>query len=64
MKAGSRLEKLLASGQFVVTGELGPPKGADVAVVEKKASLLKGNVDSINVTDNQSAAFTYTFGGG
>jgi len=33
MKAGSRLEKLLTSGQFVVTGELGPPKGADVAVV-------------------------------
>jgi len=39
----------------VVTGELGPPKGADVAVVEKKANLLKGNVDSINVTDNQTA---------
>jgi methylenetetrahydrofolate reductase (NADPH) len=55
MKAGSRLEKLLTSGQFVVTGELGPPKGADVAPVEKKANLLKGNVDSINVTDNQTA---------
>jgi methylenetetrahydrofolate reductase (NADPH) len=55
MKSGSRLEKLLTGGQFVVTGELGPPKGADVAVVEKKANLLKGNVDSINVTDNQTA---------
>jgi methylenetetrahydrofolate reductase (NADPH) len=55
MKSGSRLEKLLTGGHFVVTGELGPPKGADVAVVEKKANLLKGNVDSINVTDNQTA---------
>jgi methylenetetrahydrofolate reductase (NADPH) len=55
MKSGSRLEKLLTAGHFVVTGELGPPKGADVAVVEKKANLLKGNVDSINVTDNQTA---------
>ena len=55
MKAGSNLEKILASGQFVVTGELGPPKGADVSVIERKASLLKGNVDAINVTDNQTA---------
>src|SRR4030042_1504045 len=55
MKAGSNLEKILASGQFAVTGELGPPKGADVAVIERKANLLKGNVDSINVTDNQTA---------
>jgi methylenetetrahydrofolate reductase (NADPH) len=55
MKAGSRLEKILAGGQFAVTGELGPPKGADVSVIERKANLLKGNVDSINVTDNQTA---------
>jgi len=55
MKAGSHLEELLAGGQFVVTGELGPPKGADVAVIERKAKLLRGNVDAINVTDNQTA---------
>ncbi len=55
MKAGSNLEKILTSGQFAVTGELGPPKGADVSVIERKAKLLKGNVDSINVTDNQTA---------
>ncbi len=55
MKAGSNLEKILAGGKFAVTGELGPPKGADVAVIERKANLLKGNVDSINVTDNQTA---------
>jgi methylenetetrahydrofolate reductase (NADPH) len=55
MKAGSNLEKILAAGKFAVTGELGPPKGADVAVIERKANLLRGNVDSINVTDNQTA---------
>ncbi len=55
MKAGSNLEKILTSGQFAVTGELGPPKGADTAVIERKADLLRGNVDAVNVTDNQTA---------
>jgi methylenetetrahydrofolate reductase (NADPH) len=55
MKAGSHLEKVLAGGHFAVTGELGPPKGADLSVIERKANLLRGNVDSINVTDNQTA---------
>jgi methylenetetrahydrofolate reductase (NADPH) len=55
MKAGSNLERILTGGQFAVTGELGPPKGADVAVIERKAKLLKGNVDAVNVTDNQTA---------
>jgi methylenetetrahydrofolate reductase (NADPH) len=55
MKAGSRLEKLLASGQFVVTGELGPPRGADPDIVRQKAQFLKGRVDAVNITDNQTA---------
>jgi len=55
MKAGSNLEKVLEKGLFAVTAELGPPKGNDVTVIEKKAKLLKGYVDAINVTDNQTA---------
>jgi methylenetetrahydrofolate reductase (NADPH) len=55
MKSGSNLEQLLARGEFVVTGELGPPMGAGLAPVEKKAEFLRGNVDAINVTDNQTA---------
>ncbi|MBC7315589.1 MAG: methylenetetrahydrofolate reductase, partial [Chloroflexi bacterium] len=39
MKSGSRLERLLEAGYFVVTAELGPPKGPEVAVVERKMSL-------------------------
>jgi len=55
MKSGSRLEKILISGQFAVTGECGPPRGADPDAIRKKAAYLKGMVDAVNVTDNQTA---------
>lgn len=55
MKSDSRLERLLEAGQFVVTGECGPPKGADVDKVKQKAEFLIGHVDAVNVTDNQTA---------
>ena len=54
-KSGSNLEKVLASGGFAVTSELGPPKSADLEVIRKKAGLLKGWVDAVNITDNQTA---------
>jgi methylenetetrahydrofolate reductase (NADPH) len=49
------LEKVLASGELAVTGECGPPRGALPDVVKEKAALLKGYVDAVNVTDNQTA---------
>jgi methylenetetrahydrofolate reductase (NADPH) len=55
MKSGSNLEKMLEKGAFVVTGELGPPKGNDVAVIKRKAEYLRGKVDAVNVTDNQTS---------
>ena len=55
MKAGSNLEKILSKGLFAVTGELGPPKGNDIGVIKRKADLLRGVVDAVNVTDNQTA---------
>ncbi len=55
MKSASNLEKVLAAGHFAVTGECGPPRGCDPEVVRKKARLLKGFVDAVNVTDNQTA---------
>ena len=55
MKAGSNLEKVLESGQFAVTVELGPPKGADAEVVKRKGNLLRDYADAINLTDNQTA---------
>ena len=55
MKEMSNLKKVLEKGEFAVTAECGPPKGADPDVVLKKAELLKDKVDAINVTDNQTA---------
>jgi len=54
-KSGSRLERLLRAGHFVVTGELGPPQSADGEEIREKASLLKGYCDAANITDNQTA---------
>src|SRR5665811_2192126 len=54
-KAGSNVEKILSSGTFAVTGECGPPKSADGSVIAEKAKLLKGYVDAVNITDNQTA---------
>ena len=39
----------------MVTSECGPPRGADSEVIRKKGELLKGIVDAINVTDNQTS---------
>ncbi len=55
MIAGSNLENVLRSGAFAVTGELGPPKSGDFEVVRKKARILKGYVDAVNITDCQTA---------
>jgi 5,10-methylenetetrahydrofolate reductase len=55
MNAGSNLEKILRAGHFAVTGELGPPQSADAAVIARKAAILKGYVDAVNLTDNQTA---------
>ena len=55
MNIESKLKKVLDRGDFAVTAECGPPKGADPDVVKSKGQILNGYVDSINVTDNQTA---------
>jgi len=55
MTSESHLEKMLEQGEFAVTSECGPPRGADAEVIKKKGALLKGTVDAINVTDNQTS---------
>lgn len=45
----------IKSGKFIVTSELGPPKGIDIKEMLDDAELLKGKVDAINVTDLQSS---------
>ncbi|MHB1253258.1 MAG: methylenetetrahydrofolate reductase [Candidatus Humimicrobiaceae bacterium] len=51
----SNLQKILSQGKFAVTAECGPPRGANQDVIAKKIELLKGYVDAVNVTDNQTA---------
>jgi methylenetetrahydrofolate reductase (NADPH) len=51
----SRLEEALAAGEFVVTAEVGPPKGTDIAGMLEEAEHLKGVVHAVNVTDQQSS---------
>lgn len=53
--SGSNLERVLKNGHFAVTAELGPPQSADRNVILKKAALLKGYCDAVNLTDNQTA---------
>jgi methylenetetrahydrofolate reductase (NADPH) len=55
MKSGSRLERVLEAGHFAFTAELGPPQGANLEVIKKKAGHLKGITDAVNITDNQTA---------
>jgi len=54
-KSQSTLQLVLSKGDFAVTAECGPPRGSDPGVISKKAELLKGCVDAVNVTDNQTA---------
>ena len=55
MKLASRLEKVLTSGKFAVTAELGPPQNSNPEAIKKKAQYCLGNVDGANITDNQTA---------
>jgi methylenetetrahydrofolate reductase (NADPH) len=55
MTSDSRLEKILEQGDFAVTSECGPPRGADPEVIREKGALIKDYVDSINITDNQTS---------
>ena len=47
-------EKLQA-GKFIVTSEIGPPKGIDIGQLLEDAELIRNRVDAINVTDLQSS---------
>ena len=49
------LQSLLEAGKFVVTAEVGPLKGTDVTEIKEVAELLRGRVDAVNVTDQQSS---------
>jgi methylenetetrahydrofolate reductase (NADPH) len=51
----NKLQQAFAEGRFVVTGEIGPPKGTDLVKCIQDAKEVSERVVAINVTDLQSA---------
>ncbi len=62
--ANSLFEEKLDSGKFLVTTEIGPPKGTDISEMVHYIDLLKDKVDVINVTDHQSSVMRFPSLGG
>ena len=50
-----RITELFDNGQFVVTAEVGPPKGIDASHVVSEAKEYLSGITAVNVTDNQSS---------
>jgi 5,10-methylenetetrahydrofolate reductase len=48
--------ELVNQGKFVITAEVGPPKGIDIKEVLETAELIRDRVYAINATDQQSSA--------
>src|SRR2546425_11169210 len=55
IRAGSRVERILAGGSFAVTAEIAPPASADASEIRRHAAVYRGTVDACNVTDGQRA---------
>lgn len=51
----SKLQKILDSGEFAVTAEIGPPKHSSAEGIRHHAHMLKNHVDATNITDCQTA---------
>lgn len=49
------LEEKLKSGKFVITSEIGPPKGTNIMPHIEEAEHLREKADAFNVTDIQSS---------
>lgn len=62
--ANSLFEEKLNSGKFLVTTEVGPPKGVDLSEMIDHIDILKDKVDAINVTDHQSSVMRFPSLGG
>ncbi len=51
----SELRRRLDAGEFVVTGEVAPPRGTDIEAMHAAVDLLAPHCHALNVTDNQGA---------
>ena len=50
-----RITELFDNGQFVVTAEVGPPKGIHAEHLVEEAKTYLSGITAVNVTDNQSS---------
>ena len=50
-----KLKDLFEKGKFVITSEIGPPKGTNIEPMLEETNLLKDKADAVNVTENQSS---------
>jgi methylenetetrahydrofolate reductase (NADPH) len=64
MNMTTHFKEALNSGKFVITSEIGPPKGTNIAKMLHHIDILKGIVDAINVTDHQSSVMRFPSIGG
>ena len=60
----TRFKEALNSGEFVVTSEIGPPKGTNIEKMYHHIDLLKDKVVAMNVTDHQSSVMRFPSIGG
>lgn len=60
----TRFKEALDSGKFVITSEIGPPKGTNLEKMYHHIDLLKDKVDAMNVTDHQSSVMRFPSIGG
>jgi methylenetetrahydrofolate reductase (NADPH) len=51
----NEFRRAVAAGEFLITAEVAPPKGGDVAHMLQMASSLKGRVRAVNITDGSRA---------
>lgn len=52
----SRLCDALERGEFVITGEIAPPRGSDVTAMRQTMRIVGPHCHALNVTDNQGAS--------
>ena len=50
-----RITELFDNGEFVVTAEVGPPKGIHIDHLVEEAKTYLSGITAVNVTDNQSS---------
>lgn len=53
------IQEIMEKGTFLISGEIGPPKGTDIDEMIEHIDLLKDKVHAMNITDNQSSVMRY-----